>query len=364
MPKTFIPIIIRTDSSLTLGTGHLFRCLTLADALHRSGASILFLCRDLPGNLADWAARAGHAVRFLPPSHFHRYRNHQENDARETAKIIEETKSGIDWLIVDHYALDRRWERFMRPHIRKIMVIDDLADRAHDCDILLDQNYSGNSVNRHEGLVPDHCRMLLGPRYALLRPEFLLARKHIRERDGMVRRILVFFGGSDITNETSKALEAVRSLNRPDIITDVIVGRGNPHQEQIRRACSGMRNSNFHCQVDNMAEMMVKADLAIGAVGTSTYERCYLGLPAITLVIAENQSSNAVEVSKAGAILNLGWKKEINSEDLAASIRILLKTPSKLKEMSIKGMDLFGDRFFEGTSGVIRVLLGDSNATA
>jgi UDP-2,4-diacetamido-2,4,6-trideoxy-beta-L-altropyranose hydrolase len=365
----------RTDSSLTIGTGHLYRCLTLADALRRRGASASFVCRELPGNLIPHVEGLDFPVLRLAPRNASGYPGSPERpalpgkgiaweiDARDTIHEFAGAPR-VDWLIVDHYGLDRRWEGEMRPFAERIMVIDDLADRPHDCDLLLDQNLHEFPDRRYEGLVPGHCRKIFGPRNALLRPEFIEAGKTSRGRDGVVRRILVFFGGTDRTNETSKALEALRRLGRQDIAVDVVAGGANPHRDQVRRLCLSMGNAGFHLQVGNMAELMAKADLAIGAPGTATWERCYLGLPAVTLVLAENQHSNAVQVSRAGATVNLGWHSEVDADRLAAAVGRLLDDPEKLKEMGSRGIELMGRDSFEGADGVAREMLGGGRAPA
>ncbi|HDL08410.1 MAG TPA: UDP-2,4-diacetamido-2,4,6-trideoxy-beta-L-altropyranose hydrolase [Desulfobacteraceae bacterium] len=232
-------LIIRADASVQIGTGHVMRCLTLADELRERGADIIFVCREFDGNLCGYIEEKHYIVHRLPVS------NEQEHniegnlkhavwlgadwqtDARQVEEIIKGVDTPPDWLVVDHYAIDERWEGHLRPYCKKIMAIDDLADRPHDCDLLLDQNFYENLESRYDGLVPAWCKKLLGPKYALLRPEFREARKNLRKRDGHVKRIMIFFGGSDPSNETAKALEAVRMLNRPDIAVDVVVGAFN-----------------------------------------------------------------------------------------------------------------------------------------
>ena len=286
-------VVFRVDSSLDIGTGHVMRCLTLGERLKESGIAVTFICRDLPGNLSGYIESRGFAVQRLPaPSTLtaaglstHNYGAwlgvHWQDDAAQTAELLAQS-GAVDWLVVDHYALDAGWERRLRPLVQKIMAIDDLANRTHDCDLVLDQNFYLDLEDRYDRLVPTQCVKLLGPRYALLRPEFRQARKNLRERDGQVKRILVFFGGSDAGNETAKALEAIRLLNRPEIAVDVVVGGINPHRRQIEELCAGWPATTCHCQVNNMAELMAGADLAIGAGGTTTWERCCLGLPSVT----------------------------------------------------------------------------------
>ncbi|MFZ5632096.1 MAG: UDP-2,4-diacetamido-2,4,6-trideoxy-beta-L-altropyranose hydrolase [Bacillota bacterium] len=347
-------VVIRTDASVQIGSGHVMRCLTLASQLRGKGARVSFVCRELTGNLCSLAEEKGFRVYRLPYSESLSGDNMWEADAEQTAAVLKRA-GNIGWLILDHYALDSRWESQMRPNVKNIMVIDDMADRPHDCDLLLDQNLSKNMETRYEGLVPVHCRKLLGPRYALLRPEFREARKHLRERGGSVRRILVFFGGSDPTNETAKALEAIRRLNRPDIAVDVVVGGANPHKEQIKQLCSVMPSTTFYCQVDNMAELMARADLAIGAGGTATLERCFLGLPSIVLVVAQNQYETAAAVADAGALWVLGWFHEVSVERIQQAVARAVGSPEALREMGKKAVELMGNHQYDVLQALMEV---------
>lgn len=368
-----IRVIIRVDASVQLGTGHVMRCLTLADELRENGAKISFICRLLSGSLCDYIEQKGYLVYRLsnniqsPDFKTPHTQDAQwpgiswQTDAEETKAVLEK-EGGIDWLVIDHYALDARWETLLRPYVRKIMVIDDLADRPHDCDLLLDQNLYDNMITRYDGLVPNHCQKLLGPNYTLLRPEFRKMRRNLRRRDGTVRRILVFFGGSDPTNETVKALKAIQLVNYPDLFIDVVVGDTNLHRKEIEQLCSARSNINFYCQVDNMAELMYNADLAIGAGGTTTWERCFLGLPSITLIVAHNQADTTSAVAARGAAWNLGWSAGVSPEILADSIKKALGNPVALKNVGLNAMKLTGDLSLHGNSPVVQALLEKTNA--
>ncbi|NLY74249.1 MAG: UDP-2,4-diacetamido-2,4,6-trideoxy-beta-L-altropyranose hydrolase [Firmicutes bacterium] len=331
-------VLFRTDSSVVIGSGHVMRCLTLADELRESCGEIGFICRELPGNLIEYIERRGFRVFRLP---LRRANVPWQADAEGTGEIILRNRLNPDWLVVDHYALDKQWESAMRPLAQRIMVIDDLVDRGHDCDLLLDQNYYRQQETRYAGLVPGTARQLLGPKYALLRREFKAARRDLRRRDGFIRRILIFYGGSDPTNETAKALKAVKRLNRPGIAVDVVVGVINPNRERIREICSGMINTNFYCQVENMAELMAEADLALGAGGAATWERCYLGLPSLVTIVAENQRETVEALAEDGVVCNLGWHRDVIVDQLVESIKALLEDPDSVREMTRRGLALF-----------------------
>lgn len=328
-------VAIRADASLQIGTGHIMRCKMLADEWRGRHADVRFLCREYPGHLIPPLRDAGYPIAVLPaPAISGSMRDggrndyaawlsvEQSNDARQTLEALGDFRP--DWLIVDHYGLDATWERLIKPRVGNVLVIDDLANRPHDCNVLLDQNFFADMESRYSGLVPAQARRLLGPRFALLRPEFRKARESLRERDGVVKRILVFFGGVDPTGETEKALEALRSLNLPDIAIDVVVGATNPRADDIRTRCSNMPNVRFHRQVANMAELMAASDFSLGAGGTSNWERCCVGLPSAVVVIAANQSKTTRDLAASGVLLALGSA----AEDGAGRFKAVLETVS------------------------------------
>jgi len=212
-----------------------------------------------------------------------------------------------------------------------------LADRRHDCDLLLDQNLYEAMESRYRVLVPEKCVTLLGPGYALLRAEFTMTRRNSRIRDGNIRRILIFLGGGDPTNETSKALEAVRSLNRPDIAVDVVVGKSNPHCGGIRLHCNAMQNTVYHLQIDNMAEVMAAADLAIGAGGSSSWERCFLGLPTMIIAIADHQIETSKCLDRSGCAWFCGTPTSTTSALLEQRLRLLVNEPFEVERAARAG---------------------------
>ena len=318
------------------------RCLTLADQLRGEGSAVAFACHDIPGGMFDLLQAHGYRCARLPLAGA--VEGSQRDDAEETIEAAGKLfPDGLDWLVVDHYELDVTWERMLRPHARKLMVIDDLANRPHDCDLLLDQNYYRDLDRRYHGLVPEQCVTLLGPAYVLLRSEFSDARKRLRLRDGIVRRILVFFGGSDSTNQTRKALDALKLISKPEIAVDVVVGAANPYRDEIRSLCREMPNVQYHCQVSNMAELIAAADIAIGAGGATTWERCSLGLPTLTVVFADNQLQTTEDLESFGAIIFLGWADKITASQLARSMESLIENPglsgslSKRAQFLMKG---------------------------
>lgn len=330
-------VVIRTDASLEIGTGHVMRCITLAKQLKRKGMNITFICRDFLGNSISFIQSQGFNVHPLTatenPNHWQWMRDYWYQDAEETKQIIQNLHKKIDLLIVDHYGLDAKWEKEFRSVVHHIMVIDDLADRPHDCDILLDQNYYLDMQNRYKGLVPDTSVQLLGPDYVLLRDEFLSIDIQKIQRDGNVKNILVFFGGTDPTGETLKTLQAIQGLNRSDIEFNVVVGASNFQKEKIKQICEQISNVTFYCQVNNMAELMMEADLAIGAGGTTSWERCFLGLPSILIIVADNQNEVTHAVAEKGAVQLLGESFEVKEESIGLAINKICRDSIKVNEM-------------------------------
>lgn len=319
--------VIRADASTSIGSGHVMRCLTLAHRLKKEkNAKVVFVMRDLPGNLIDVVEKQGFEVLKLSPANQKYSLNGyglwltvpMEVDAQQTIDLLqhylqEHSCEVVDRQIVDSYALDEQWEQVLRPYCREIMVIDDLANRKHDCDILLDQNFYLNKDVRYVGLVPEHCKMLLGPEHALLRDEFYEVKKHLRKRDGNIKNILVFYGGSDLTNETEKAIKALVQLHDEgySFTADIITGLSNSRGGKIEKICSKYHFLHYYCQVSNMAEFMNKADLMLGAGGSTTWERLYMELPALVTAVAENQIQGCEDCSQAGLIDYLGESEKV-----------------------------------------------------
>ncbi len=351
-------VAFRADSSRYIGSGHVMRCLALAEGLRLRGADVLFICRDLPGNLNHVVVEKGFDLCCLhepaAPSSGLEWNKHAawlgvdwKQDADETLAALQSNDSCYDWLIIDHYAIDKNWEEIVKPSAEKVMVIDDLADRQHDCDLILDQNYYLNPSVRYKPLISERCKQLLGPAYALLRPEFSKSRKIVKERDGRVANILVFFGGVDSTNETVKALNAISSLDRENLEVDVIIGSGNTHQHEIHELCKEQSNVRVHCQISNMSDLMVKADLAIGAGGTVTWERFCLGLPSIVLSVADNQQKIAKDCGMSGLQLYLGTYTEVTQDILSAALSTVLQSPALLMSFSAQSMNVVDGKGLE-----------------
>jgi UDP-2,4-diacetamido-2,4,6-trideoxy-beta-L-altropyranose hydrolase len=255
-----------------------------------------------------------------------------EEDAQQTIQALR--GESPDWLIVDHYGLDAAWERRLRGHTGKLMTIDDLANRQHDCDLLLDPNYSTGRSARYRELVPEAAALALGPRYALLRPEYLQHRAILRARDGTVRRVLIFFGGSDSHNLTGMALDALSGAEFDGLEVDVVIGPNNAHRARLERAIAARPCTRSYGQRPHLADLMAEADVAIGAGGTTTWERLCLGLPSLAVSIAENQEPTCEALSSAGLLRYLGRHDQVQPSTIACELRECIREPGTLVDLS------------------------------
>ena len=362
--------LIRADASLQIGSGHIMRCLTLAHKLRQQHHRITFITRAHQGHLADTIRQQGFdcillplpdhattsaqpqrqpetACNELPPSppapaipHAAWLATSQAQDITDCAPHIRALAP--DWIICDHYALAAAWQTAARALCHsKIMVIDDLHDRAHDADLLLDQNHAHTAAD-YAPLVPPSCRILTGTRYALLRDEFAQHRTiSLHQRATPPARqpetalphsqnILINLGGVDKDNHTLAVLQALSayvsgSLKALPIRATIIMGATAPHLARIQHyAATAPYPSQVIANAPNMAELMTQATWAIGAAGSSSWERCALGLPTLLITIADNQRSIAAQLQRAGAALALE-ASQIHSPAFQATLTHLMQ---------------------------------------
>lgn len=318
-------VAFRVDASLQIGSGHVMRCLTLAEALRAKGAECHFIGRAHPGHLLDVIRQRGFAVSALPaelpPSPANTQVNgthanglaHAEwlgcswqTDAQQTRTILSRLQP--DWLVLDNYALDQRWEAELRPYCQKLLVIDDLADRPHQCDFLLDQNL-GRQPQDYAHLVPGQCKVLTGPQYALLRPEFAALRAYSlqRRQQPALKQMLITMGGVDQPNATGQVLQALKGCALPqDCRISVVMGLQAPWLQQVRALAQDMPwPTEVLVNISDMAQRMADSDLSIGAAGSTSWERCCLGLPTLMVVLADNQwpCARALQVALAARLI-------------------------------------------------------------
>lgn len=295
------------------------RCLTLARALRDQGKICVFVMRAHDGHMQKAVEEAGFICYMLhandeyridskAPNHAAWLGSDWRHDAEQTLAIPEMNETCS--IVVDHYSLDARWHRAVRSTRRKIIVIDDLADRVHDCDILIDQNI-GRQRSDYDGLVPHDALLLIGPHCALLRPEFAIARKgSLARRAAAPRplRVVVTLGGVDAENLTEEVLKVLSQETTTELSdVTVILGANSPNVSSVSMASALMQvPTHLHVGTDRMAAIMAEADLAIGAGGGSAIERCVLGLPSIILILANNQRFGAAAIARCGAAIDIG----------------------------------------------------------
>lgn len=311
-------IVFRCDAAPEIGSGHVMRCLTLAEALAKRGAAVRFLSTAQTTVVVPALLESGFEVES--PHAF---------------------SGSADVLVVDHYGLGAEYERECRSWAAKILAIDDLADRRHDCDILLDQTY-GRNPEDYRKLVPDHCQILSGPEYAVLRPQFAAVRKKslkVRaKKNGKLERIFLFISGTDPDNVTGTILKWLNGLDGPFAI-DVVTNPQNRAEIEVL----GQKSSHkvvCHSGVQTMAALMAEADLAVGAGGTTSWERCCLGLPTVLVTIADNQEKIAYELDKAGAALNLGQFGTLTEKKFVNVLKGLQSDPDQLIAISRKAGEI------------------------
>lgn len=355
-------VVFRTDGSLRIGQGHVRRCLTLANALREHGAEIHFVCREHLGHLCDLISHRGFVVHRFPlaeeaathlPSHAGWLGASWEIDAEQTHQVIQGLGGTADVLVVDHYAVDRKWETALRPSATRILAIDDLADRIHDCDLLLDQNFFSNLSIRYEGKVPPECVTLLGPRYALLQPVYAELHSRVALRDGPVSRIFVFFGGADTEDLTGLSVAAFQQLGRRDIQLDVVMTEKNACYQGIEKAIEGWSNIRLQGTLPSLGPLMAAADLAVGAGGATVWERFCLGLPSIVVSLAENQKPVCEELARSGLIEYLGHMDLVNMQALRNALFRLID----LKSISERSRDCHAICDGEGAGRVVETIL-------
>ena len=346
-------VVFRVDASIQIGTGHVMRCLTLADELTRQDQECRFICREHPGNLGDLIKSKGYGLTLLPaPADqplnqanraFDDYARWLgvtwQEDAYQTLEKISTLNPG--WLVVDHYSLDAKWERTLSSAVGKVMVIDDLANRPHESALLLDQNL-GRVASDYDGLLPAECLRLNGPRYALLRPEFAALREQSlsRRKNPELKRILISLGGVDPTNVTGQVLTGLAHSSLPaSTELDIIMGASAPYLDEVRQQAAQLSfKATVSVNVQNMAERMCLADLSIGAAGGTSWERSCLGLPAVLVVLADNQVSGAKALETAGAARMIGEPSLVGT--VLPSILAELSNSARLIHMSKAAADI------------------------
>jgi UDP-2,4-diacetamido-2,4,6-trideoxy-beta-L-altropyranose hydrolase len=334
-------MLLRTDATPAIGSGHVMRCLCLADALRLRGAEAVFLSRGLPQHLRELVVSHGHGLIDLPPLSAPTPGLPEavwpESLQREDADQVRAAAGApAHWLVVDHYGLDASWEQAARSCAGSVMAIDDLG-RNHSCDLLLDQNAHEDAAGLYQRCLSAGAQGLFGPRYVLLRPEFAQLRASARVRDGDVHEILVFLGGMDTGNATGRVLDALQGIRPPECIVNVVIGAAHPAREAVESMAAQHAWLHCHVQTERMASLCASADLAIGAGGTATWERCALGLPAVALCLAPNQQLLLHGAARHGLVY--ATPPDLDTAALQRHIAAVIDNPGLRNHLSRAGME-------------------------
>lgn len=331
-------IIFRVDSYEAIGSGHLMRCLNLADQLSKSN-NIWFLTIASHYSL-ELIKRRGY--KLLPIENFLRGMQSKEEilnqDALKSISLIKENDINADLLIVDSYALDISWEKKLRNFTKKIFVIDDLANRKHSCDMLLDQNLFENMESRYKLLTQKNTELLLGPHYAILGKEFSSKRNNITFRSNNIKKVLISFGGVDEHNFTGKLIKHLQSDKFKDIHFDVAITDNFVFLDELI-SMNTPDNFSLHRNMDSLALLMKKNDIAIGAGGTTTWERLSMALPSIVITVSDNQVESIKLLNKMNLINWLGHYDSLRKTWLRSIDEAILAN-SQNKEMSEKSLSI------------------------
>ena len=336
-------VVFRVDASSVIGSGHVMRCLTLAHAIVARGGSAAFICREHAGHLCALLESRGFATFRLPvraehceaiddqaPAHAAWLGAPFDVDAKQTVESLRDAGPAPDWLVVDHYGVDERWETAVQSLAGRTLAIDDLADRSHCCEILLDQNLNAEMPGRYDGLLREDCKTLLGPRYALLQPDYAELHSLTPPRGTAIKTLFIYFGAADRGNLTGMALTAIEALARPDLQVEVVYAAEGPHGNSIREQAARSPNIHLHSGLRTLAPLMARSDLAIGAGGATNWERLCLGLPALVVTLAENQRPLASYMHARQLIRLLGDAETVQATDILQALQQTLAEGSLL----------------------------------
>ena len=339
-------VVFRVDASNQIGSGHVIRCLNLARSFRDSGSIVNFITRSHAGNLDNLIKSRNFKVHSIPviyktePRNLNGYEKwlgvSQSNDAKDTIKKFYNIKP--DLLVIDHYSLDIEWESILRPQVQSILVIDDLANRKHDCDWLLDQNFIAND-KRYDSIVPSKTIKILGPKYAIVSEDFLSYRKNTDQHQD-IKRVFIFFGGADPFNLTMLALKSLQHHKLKELELVVVIGASNIHIDEVESFVAKLDKAILYNQVENIAELMAGSDLAIGAGGSSTWERFVIGLPCIVITFGQDQETTIKELHKDNLTTWIGSVDQVNKDSLSKAIISVIKNPIKLHKKTLKAQKL------------------------
>ncbi|HNS51955.1 MAG TPA: UDP-2,4-diacetamido-2,4,6-trideoxy-beta-L-altropyranose hydrolase [Anaerolineae bacterium] len=330
------PLLVRADASPQMGTGHVMRCIALAQAWLAEGGRVVLAAASLTPSLEAWLQAEGIAMARLEAE------TGSPEDVAGTLALAD--REGAGWLVVDGYGFSGEYQRAIVEAGLPLLAIDDYGHAGHYwAGLVLNQNLDARE-EIYRSREPA-ASLLLGTRYALLRREFLSSRDRRRTIATAARRVLVTMGGADPANATLRVIAALGELDLPGLEAKVVVGGSNPHLDAIRKAARRCRPwLGLVENVTNMPELMAWADLAVSSAGTTCWELALMQLPALLLVLADNQRPNAQEMERLGAAVSLGWHGGAAPAAVAATLRSLLEDPAARAAMAQAGAALVDGR--------------------
>tara|TARA_B100001540_G_scaffold174001_1_gene153748 strand:- start:898 stop:1947 length:1050 start_codon:yes stop_codon:yes gene_type:complete len=326
-------IFFRVDSSFCIGFGHLNRCLILAEIFKKRKINVHFICKNLKGNVTNEIKVRGYNLHLIKNTE-----NSDYQDYLNTRKILQKFETETCYLVIDNYHWNEKYEKKIRFLVEKIIVIDDLANRKHDCDLLIDQNLYSNFEHRYDKLVPKNCQKLLGPKYILLRKEFLRSKK--KTRINSIKKIFVSFGGQDVSNETVRVLSAIKKskLNYQKI--NFLINKSNSNLKNLKKISKNMKGVVISTESKKLSKLIQNSDLSIGAGGSMTWERAYLGIPSIVSILSKNQIEITKSMEKKGCIYNMGWSKNVKISDYQKILdRLVINELNSMSQKNRKVVD-------------------------
>jgi UDP-2,4-diacetamido-2,4,6-trideoxy-beta-L-altropyranose hydrolase len=338
-------LLIRADASTSIGTGHVLRCLALAQAAIDAGDEVRFLCCEIPDSLAERVRREG--IEIITSFA-------ERGNAKDLDALLLVAQGWANVVVLDGYAFDQAFQgSVMGAGFRTMVLDDDRPGPDYAADILLNQNHHAKS-EAYEGAQLG--KMLLGPKFALLRREF--RDQPAREASYKTRHVLVTLGGSDPDNVAKKVIESLQFIGLKGIQARVLVGSSNPHEASLREAVetSGVQ-VELLSGVDDMRAQYEWADLAVSAGGSTAWELAFMGVPSVVIILVDNQESIAKSVWRAGIGRLVGWHQQVTPEQIAKEVRELLVSTSERDKMGRWGQELVDGQGAMRVLSVLRELM-------
>jgi UDP-2,4-diacetamido-2,4,6-trideoxy-beta-L-altropyranose hydrolase len=286
--------LFRLDASYTIGNGHLVRCMTLAKSLLKQQFTVVFICADISDSLVQLIVSDSIILEKIDSF------KDELIDASNVIKVLDKYPQGL--MVVDHYKLNITWHQIISRNVHKIIVLDDLANRPLFCHLIINSGCFNKGA--YQMLIPDFCEKMLGPEFVILKSEYIYyQKKHCQEQ---IKKVLIFMGGADSKNVTSKIIEAFSDRTFDAINFDLVIGSSNLRKSEIEKLVAAKTNFTIYQNRPHLADLMQSADIAIGAGGTSVWERICVGLPSSIITLEENQVALTEHLGDMGLVAYMG----------------------------------------------------------